>query len=285
MKTDNYHESVMIHEVLEALHVKNQALYIDATLGTGGHTLEISKLGGQVLGIEADSKMLSIAKERLVNANPTPKLVHGNFMDIEKIVKDNGYDKVSGILFDLGVSNLHLTTDDRGFSFSNPDLPLDMRLDAKTQGVSASDLLNALREDQLIDLFAVTMDPGSAKWIARRVVENRGFKTFEKVSDLLEICRELKSKPTLNSATLPFLALRIAVNSELDNLFKVLPIAYDLLDEGGRLVVISFHSEEDRIVKRFMANFGPNELILPSHEEIEKNPRSRSAKMRFLEKK
>lgn len=284
MKNDNYHESVMVQEVIEALHIKNQALYIDATLGTGGHTLEISKLGGKVLGIEADSAMLSIASERLKNANPTPKLVHGNFTDMNQIAKHNDFDKVSGILFDLGVSNLHLTTDSRGFSFNNPDSPLDMRLNLESQGVRASDLLNVLREDQLVNLFAKVMEEGSSKWIARRVVEERGLKPFEKVGDLLLICKELRSKPGINSATLPFLALRIAVNSELDNLAEILPIAYDLLEENGRLVVISFHSDEDRIVKRFFSTFGKTNVILPSESEINKNPRARSAKLRVLEK-
>ncbi len=284
MKVDNYHESVMTHEVLEALHIKNQALYIDATLGNGGHALEISKSGGLVLGIEADEKMLSIAKERLANANPTPKLIQGNFVNIAEIAKENGFEKVSGIVFDLGVSNLHLTTDDRGFSFGMKDSPLDMRLDEKSQGVRASDLLNALREDQLINLFEVTMDSGSSRWLSKRIVEARENRPFKVVSDLLEICWELRSKPGLNSATLPFLALRIAVNSELDNLSKVLPIAYDLLLPSGRLIIISFHSEEDRIVKRFFGGIGHSHLILPSHEEVGKNPRARSAKLRFIEK-
>jgi 16S rRNA (cytosine1402-N4)-methyltransferase len=283
MKNDNYHESVMTREVIENLHIKSQAKYIDATLGTAGHTLEIAKSGGSVLGIEADPEMLAIAKKRLEGTCPTPKLVLGNFIDIDKIAQRNGYEKVSGILFDLGVSNLHLTDIERGFSFGNPEAALDMRLNPETQGVMASDLLNVLRKDQLTDLFMVTLDPGPSRWLSKRIMDFRQDKPISTVSDLLEICKGLKTgKKALNEATLPFLAVRIAVNSELDNLKNVLPKAYKLLEEGGRLVVITFHSREDEIVKEFFGKKG--EYIIPSQSEIDINQRSRSAKMRVLQK-
>jgi 16S rRNA (cytosine1402-N4)-methyltransferase len=165
----------------------------------------------------------------------------------------------------------------RGFSFSDPEASLDMRLDPSTQGIKASDLLNALREDQLTDLFETTMEKGAAGWLARRVLDKRPIATVE---NFLEACQGLRGKPGLNSATLPFLALRIAVNSELDNLRVVLPKAYELLEEGGKLIVISFHSGEDRVVKNFISGM----LVKPSEEEIEKNPRARSAKMRVITK-
>lgn len=277
MKTDEYHESVMVREVIKNLHIKNQAKYIDATLGTGGHTIEIAENGGVVLGIEADPKMLELAKVRLKDSRPTPKLVQGNFIDIDKIAKKEGFDKVSGILFDLGVTNLHLTSDSRGFSFGDPDSDLDMRLNLDTQGVKASDLINALREDQLVDLFSQTMDAGSTRWLVNRIIQMRPVST---VGDFLNICSGLRGKPGLNSATLPFLALRIAVNNELDNLEEVLPKAYELLEVGGNLIVISFHSGEDRIVKKF----GDSVLIYPKDDEISGNPRARSAKMRVIKK-
>lgn len=283
MKNDNYHESVMVREAIKALHIKKARKYIDATVGTAGHTIEIAKQEAEILGIEADEKMLEIAKKRLEDTRPTPKLVHGNFINIDEIAKENGFEKVSGILFDLGVSNLHLTGDTRGFSFGNPDDKLDMRLDLNFQGVKASDLLNVLREDQLIDLFSVVMERGASKWISKKIIEKRDIKPFEKVSDFLTICKQLRGKPGISSATLPFLALRIAVNSELDNLKNVLPKAYKLLDTDGYLVVITFHSGEDRIVKNYFKNYG-GELIFPSEEEINSNPRSRSAKMRVLRK-
>jgi 16S rRNA (cytosine1402-N4)-methyltransferase len=291
MKNDNYHESVMTREVVENLHIsnglhlKNQAKYIDATLGTGGHTLGIVKDGGQVLGIEADPEMLAIARKRIEKETEKAnyKLVNGNFVDIDKIAKENGYEKVSGILFDLGVSNLHLTDASRGFSFGSPDADLDMRLNRETQGVKASDLLNLLRRDQLTELFMETLDPGPSRWLSSRVLAFREDQKIEKVGDLLEICRGLKTgKKALNEATLPFLALRIAVNSELDNLRNALPKAYDLLIEGGRLIVITFHSREEEIVKEFFGKKG--EYITPSISEVNKNQRARSAKMRILEK-
>ena len=269
----SYHESVMVKEVLESLHVNKGSLYIDATLGTGGHALEIIKAGGKIFGIEADPEILEIAKKRVAGGN----FVLGNFTDIDKIARENDFGKVSGVLFDLGVTNIHLTTGTRGFSFGSPNNDLDMRLNAKDQGVMGADLLNALREDQLIDLFRVTLDGGSAKWMTKRVLEARPVRT---VADFLAICRGLRGKPGLNEATLPFLALRVAVNSELDILEAALPKAYELLEPRGKLVVISFHSGEDRIVK----NFGDSRLILPSAGEIAKNPRARSAKMRVFEK-
>jgi 16S rRNA (cytosine1402-N4)-methyltransferase len=283
MVNNNYHESVMTGEVVENLHIKNQAKYIDATLGTGGHTLAIAKSGGQVLGIEADPEMLTIAKERLENEKLDCKLVNGNFIDIDKIAKDNGFEKVSGIVFDLGVSNLHLKDTSRGFSFANPEAELDMRLNQESQGVTASDLLNLLRRDQLIEMFTVTMDPGPARWLSSKVLNFREEKKFEKVNDLLEICKGLKTgKKTLNEATLPFLALRIAVNSELDNFKNTLPKAYELLEDGGRLIVITFHSKEEEIAKEFFGS--KKEFIIPSFDEVNKNQRSRSAKMRVLQK-
>lgn len=271
---NNYHESIMVREVLESLHLEKARKYIDATLGTGGHTEAIINAGGDVLGIEADPEMLAIAKKRL---GTEAKLVLGNFIEVDRIAGENGFEKVSGILFDLGVTNIQLTGDGRGFSFGNPEAGLDMRLNPETQGVTAADLLNALRRDQLEELFGVTMEGGPARWITKRILEARPIKT---VGEFLEVCRGLRGKPGLSEATLPFLALRIAVNSELTNLEIALPKAYGLLKDGGRMIVISFHSGEDRIVK----NFGENKLILPGKEEISRNPRARSAKMRVFEK-
>jgi 16S rRNA (cytosine1402-N4)-methyltransferase len=220
------------------------------------------------------------------------KLINGNFTEIDEIAKRNDWTPVSGILFDLGVSNVHLKDFERGFSFENPEAELDMRLNPETQGVKASDLLNVLREDQLRVMFEVTLDPGAAKWITGRVIHSRLNAPIKSVKDMLEICQGLRSKPGLNEATLPFLALRIAVNSELDNLKEVLPKAFGLLEKGGRLVVISFHSKEDEIVKDFykekskadkakIITFKPTKA---GTEEIEENKRARSAKMRILQK-
>ncbi|MCX6705270.1 MAG: 16S rRNA (cytosine(1402)-N(4))-methyltransferase RsmH [Candidatus Woesebacteria bacterium] len=292
---NNLHESVLLKEVREALHIDKGFKYIDATVGNGGHSLEILKEGGQVLGIDLDPEMVEISIKRLGGEAFPPsrwKIVRGNFIHIDSIAKENGFNPVNGILLDLGVTNLHLKDLERGFSFGNPEAPLDMRINSETEGVKASDLLNVLREDQLEDLFKVTLDPGAAKWITGRVLHSREGKTIATVGDLLEISEGLKiGKPGLNEATLPFLALRIAVNSELSNLEEVLPKAFDLLIKGGRLVVISFHSGEDAIVKNFFkekskdgAKITTFKPILAGEEEISVNRRARSAKMRILEK-
>lgn len=289
---DNLHESVLIKETVEALHIEKDGKYIDATLGNAGHSLEILKSGGSVLGIEIDPKMLEIARNRLEKEKGHYKLVNGNFTEIDRIAKENGWERVDGILFDLGVTNLHLKDLERGFSFENPEASLDMRMNQDEQGVKGSDLLNVLREDQLRDLFEITLEPGAAKWISGRVIHSRQAKPIETVGDLLEISQGLKTgKIGLNEATLPFLALRITVNSELTNLEEVLPKAFDLLEKGGRLVVISFHSKEDVLVKNFfkemsrsgakMITFKP---IKAGMEELGVNRRARSAKMRVLEK-
>lgn len=289
MNDKKIHESVMVREVIDSLHINKlgktclpAGRYIDATLGTAGHSLEIAKNGGLVLGIEADPKMLSLAKERLSDFSES-KLVLGNFSDIKKIAIENDFSEVDGILFDLGVTNLHLTSDSRGFSFSIPENPLDMRLNPDTQGVKASDLLNMLRADQMEKMFEATMDLSSSRWMTKQVIEKRKSMKFETVADLLDICENLRSdKHSINKATLPFLALRIAVNSELDNLIEVLPKAYSLLKVGGKLLIITFHSGEEKIVKDFDKY---SEVILPSQEEILKNPRARSAKLRVITKR
>ena len=292
---DKYHETVLVEEVVNALHIEKGKKYIDATLGNAGHTLEILGKGGQVLGIEIDPKMLTIAEKRLekeVVDKKNYKLVQGSFTDIDKIAHGSKWEKVKGILFDFGVTNLHLKDSERGFSFGNSEAPLDMRMDPETQGVKGSDLLNLLREDQLRELFEITLDPGSAKWITGRILHSREVKPIEKVGDLVEICQGLRSSKTgLNEATLPFLAVRIAVNSELTNIKETLPKAFDLLEKGGRLVVISFHSKEDVLVKNFFKEkiasgahaitFRP---VTAGGAELEANKRSRSAKMRVLEK-
>ncbi|MCX6704395.1 MAG: 16S rRNA (cytosine(1402)-N(4))-methyltransferase RsmH, partial [Candidatus Woesebacteria bacterium] len=293
MKNDGYHESVVVYEVIEALHLKKAHKYIDATVGNGGHALEILKAGGQVLGIDLDPKMLLIAEKRLKGiAAKNYKLVNANFIEIDGIAKDYGFNPVDGILFDLGVTNIHLKDLERGFSFGNEEAVLDMRLNSEVQGVKAYDLLNVLREDQLEDLFKITLDPGGAKWITGRVLHSRAQKPIKSVGDMLEISEGLRTgKAGLNEATLPFLALRIAVNSELTNLEEVLPKAFNLLAKGGRLVVISFHSGEDTIVKNFFkekskegAEIITCKPVLAGIEEININRRARSAKMRVLQK-
>ena len=279
MKDGRYHEPVMVHEVLA--HLNKAKSVIDATLGTGGHSLKLLEAHVRILGIESDPEILEVAKERLDKFNCL--LVHGNFKDIDRIARENGFNKVDGILFDLGVSNLQLMDEERGFSFTNPSALLDMRIDKNSQGITGAILLNVLRKDQLEDMFSRVMDLSSSRWLAKRVLEKREIGQIKKVGDLLDICEGLRGKARLNPATLPFLALRIAVNSELENLKEALSKAYCLLKIGGKLLIIIFHSGEEEVVKSFSREFlGP---IKPTMEEVNNNPKSRSAELFVLTKK
>lgn len=300
-----YHEPVLPKEILDLLkveeiaHLHSNAQFIDATLGYGGHSERFVRKGIKVLGIDTDKEALKVASRKLAEACPTPQetercfiTAHGNFKDLEKISKQNGFDNVYGILLDLGVSTPQLTSLNRGFSFSNPDANLDMRMDPETQSVTAADLLNSLPEKHLFNLFENYLDYKTSKYLAKKIVEIRINIPFRKVEDLLEVTKKIKSKKNLHSATLPFMALRIAVNTEIQNLLDALPQAITILKPTGRLAVISFHSGEDSVVKDFFINLsesGVGKIITdsplqPTTDEIKKNPRARSAKLRVIEK-
>lgn len=296
MKSNSYHETVLVDEVIDGLHINKGSRYVDATLGSGGHSLAISENGGTVLGIEIDPKMLSIANKRFeeekIDTN-NYKFVQGNFENIDLIARNEGFTDVSGIIFDLGVSNVHLKDQIRGFSFENSEASLDMRLDPESIGVKGSDLLGVLREDQLRELFEVTLLPGAAIWLSKKIIKFRTETPILTVGDFIKACQGLKiDKVGLNPATLPFLALRIAVNSELANLKNALPKAFELIAPGGRLLVISFHSKEDAIVKEYFRNLVSGNLaqaitykpLMPSEKEILGNRKSRSAKLRIIQK-
>lgn len=287
-KDEKYHETVMINEVVKEIsHIKSPSdktgnkltvnskpKVIDATLGTGGHTKALLGKGFDVLGIEMDPKMLAITKSRI----PDGKFVLGNFSQIDEIAKSNGFSQVDAVLMDLGVSNNHLKNDDRGFSFTETDQPLDMRLNPDIQGVTAADLVNALDRTQLTNLFARIMKYPHAKEVSERIIENRPLVT---VGDLKRAVYGIAHKPGLDAATLPMLALRIAVNSELENLKEGLKKAYELLKDGGKLLVITFHSGEDEIVRKFKNNQWE---IRPTENEIYKNQKARSARLRIITK-
>lgn len=294
------HESVLICEVLDAFEIKGKAplniigKYIDATLGYGGHALALAQNGMSVLGIEVDSESLIYAQKRFQSQDLDFKLlVQGNFTEIKEISEKYNFSNVDGILFDLGVNNLQLMSKTRGFSFLYPESELDMRLDPKTQKLKGSDLLNILRKDQLQELFRKTCNRFESQRLSQIICDFRKGKPIKKVGDFLTICQKVfLKKGKIHSATKAFLALRIAVNSELENLNEVLPKAFLLLKPKGRLVVISFHSGEDRIVKEFYKNMEVKKKgvivnkdpIIPSLEEIERNNKARSAKLRILEK-
>lgn len=300
------HKPVLLEEVIDALGLKvallkTQVKVIDATLGNAGHSIEIIKHGALVLGIDADKKMIDIARDRLQEACPSLddlvqrpfKLVLGNFRDIDKIAQENDFNNVNGILFDLGVSNVHFASISRGFSFKKRSAKFDMRLDPKKQQVKASDLIEKLRPDQLTKLFEATMSKGEVSRLVRRIIETRERKEIKTVGDFLDICERVLTKKTkIHPATKAFLALRMAVNSELENLSEVLPKAFKLLDKNGRLLVISFHSGEDKIVKDYFRRIIKEgkaiainqKPIVPENHEIKINPKARSAKLRIIEK-
>ncbi len=296
-----FHVSVLLQEVIDSLNVKPGELYIDATLGGGGHSLEILKRGGKVLGIDLDAKSLEqVEKEIEETSFEVGKdliLAQGNFKDIEKIAKENGFEKVAGIIFDLGVSSYQIDTASRGFSFQE-DGPLDMRM-SKDLGVTAADLVNGLNKGELYELFTKLGEEHNARTISNNIISAREIKKIETTSELVEIVAKSfglygEVKPFMKARTSQkvFQALRIAVNDELNNLKETLPAAINLLEKGGRLAVISFHSLEDRIVKwefieKEKAGFGiviTKHPILPLPAEITENRRSSSAKLRVFEK-
>jgi 16S rRNA (cytosine1402-N4)-methyltransferase len=295
----NYHKSVLLQEAVDSLQIKPDRRYIDATLGGGGHTFEVIKRSGRVLGLDVDldaleyvqqefkvqSSKFKVNKENLI-------IVKGNFRNIDEIARVNGFGRVSGILFDLGVSSHQLETANRGFSFVH-NAPLDMRMD-KDLSISAMDLLRVLTKGELYELFTKFGEERFAKRIASHIVESRRIKSIETTAELEAIVN--KSVPyrdnKTNPATRIFQALRIAVNDELNSLSEVLPKAIKLLEQNGRIVVITFHSLEDRIVKHIFIDWEKQRLgtvvtkkpISPTDKEIVDNPRSRSAKMRVFER-
>lgn len=257
----------MVREALSGLNVREGGKYIDATFGFGGHSREIEQLGGRVLGIDRD---------------PDTDAVHGNFRDIEKIAKEHGFDEVDGILFDLGVSSHQLDTPERGFSFRYPDAPLDFRMDPG-QGTPASEYIRSLSEQELYEIFATYGEEELARPIARAICRTRSVNPMKTTGDL---ARAIEGSEKAKARV--FQALRIAVNDELGALKEGLSGAARLLKKGGKLVVISYHSLEDRIVKREIQRRGfraeNKRPLTPSEEEKRSNPRSRSAKLRIAEK-
>ena len=300
MKTsDIYHIPALLNETVKALDIKPKHKYIDATLGGGGHSVEIVKKGGILLGIDQDPEAVSYASERLKNAQACPdllppKLVQSNFAEIDKVAKEFGFEKVAGILFDLGVSSHQLETSNRGFSF-NQEGPLDMRMNPNLS-VTAKDLVNGLNEGELAELFWKLGEEKFSRRFAKAICQARLNKPIETCNDLSQIILQEVSPrgrfDRIHPATRVFQALRIAVNDELNSLKTVLPKAVELLESQGRIVVLSFHSLEDSIVKRFFIDqMGKGILkiiskspITPTKEEIRLNPRARSAKLRAAEK-
>jgi len=304
---NNFHTPVLLKEISEYLKVEKGKKYIDATIGGGGHSFEILRRGGTVLGIDVDKEAIEYVKNnfKFQILNFKLKLVRGNFRDIDEIARLNnfehvkrGFDRVAGVIFDLGVSSHQIDSPTRGFSFQNEG-PLDMRMDQEL-GVRALDLIKILTKGELYEIFTKFGEESRAWEISDAIVRARGVKPIETAGDLaLVIEKAVGMKKGSASAFAKasadkkvFQALRIVVNDELNSIMEALPKALELLERNGRLCVISFHSLEDGIVKRKFIEFEKKNMgriitkkpIVPTDDEIEKNKRARSAKLRIFEK-
>lgn len=290
---EGYHKSVFLGKILEALDTDGWVL--DATLGDGGHSLEILKAGGRIVGIDVDPQALIRVSQRFdreeINKEQY-RLILGNFRNLNILVKQTEPDiQFKGVLFDLGVSSLQLENPRRGFSFSKEG-PLDMRMDPSL-GVKALDLINALNKGELNELFSKLGEEKYFKKLADALVRARSVRRIESTTQLADLIEKvIGSREKIHPATRVFQALRIAVNDELNALREALPQALEVLESGGLVLVISFHSLEDRIVKDTFKSWEQAEEgkiisekpIVPSEEEVTSNPRSRSAKLRIFQK-
>ena len=305
------HKSVLLNETIDGLNIKPDGIYVDGTLGGGGHAYEVCRrLGekGSIVGIDQDAAAIEAASARLKDFGEKVTIVRSNYCDMKSKLHELGIDKVDGIVLDLGVSSYQLDTAERGFSYRE-DAPLDLRMDTR-QKMTARDIVNDYTE---ADLYRVIRDYGEdkfAKNIAKHIVQARAVKPVETTAELSEIIRAsipMKfQKKSGHPAKRTFQAIRIELNRELDVLRDSLDDMIDLLNPGGRLCIITFHSLEDRIVKSaFRKNENPctcppdfpvcvcgkkskgsiitKKPILPSEEELEYNSRSKSAKLRIFE--
>ncbi|OGH16773.1 MAG: 16S rRNA (cytosine(1402)-N(4))-methyltransferase [Candidatus Levybacteria bacterium RIFCSPHIGHO2_02_FULL_40_18] len=292
-----FHTPALLKEAVSALNVRPNGKYIDATIGGGGHSAEIIRRGGKVLGIDQDEDAIEYIKKNQESGIENQELVltRGNFKDIERIARERGFVNADGVLFDLGFSSYQMEKSGKGFSFLR-DEPLDMRMSIETK-LTARDIVNSASRDELYNIFSKFGEEKNAYAFCDSIVRARSIKPIETSRELAEIVARasgthLRGVTRLHPATRVFQALRIAVNSEIDNLKEGLAGAFEILAPNGRLIVISFHSLEDRVVKLFFARLAREgrailankKPIVPSEEEIKANRRARSAKLRILEK-
>lgn len=319
------HEPVLLEEVIEWLRPSEGGTFVDCTVGLGGHARSIlaASPDARVIGIDRDLEALALARERLLIFEGRIELVHANFEDIASVLDREGITEVRGGLADLGVSSLQLERSERGFSFAS-DAPLDMRMDQVNER-TAAELVNDLAERELADLIFEYGEERGARKIARAIVRHRGgeaIATTKQLADIVVRALNVPGRWRIHPATRTFQALRIAVNDELNALEQFIPAAISKLAQGGRLAIISFHSLEDRIVKRsFLRESGrcscetrrwqtdrgrrdpavdalicehcgasrrvrilTRKPVRPAPEEMERNPRSRSSLLRVCEK-
>ena len=302
------HISVLLAECIEGLDIKPDGIYIDGTCGGAGHSCEIAKRltdGGRLIGIDRDPDAIKAATARLEPYNA--KVLHGNYSEIEALAHSEGIEKVDGVLLDLGVSSHQLDTLERGFSYHG-DAPLDMRM--SQEGATAADLVNTLPHEELSRIMFEYGEEKFSRRIADEIIKRREIKPIETTSELADIITTAvpaKFRREKNPCKKTFQAIRIAVNCEFEHLSNGLDDAFELLKPGGRLCVITFHSLEDRIVKQRFASFCKGCICPPDFpqcvcgktprgklvnrkpieatpEELEANIRSRSAKLRIIEK-
>lgn len=299
------HEPVLLQEVLAGLLPAERV--IDGTLGAGGHTRAMLEAGaGIVLGMDRDPAALAIARENLAVYGDRARLVHASYLQMAEEARRLGWEHVDAILLDLGLSSMQLDTAARGFAFMHEG-PLDMRFDPTSSQPTAAELVNTLDPDELADIFYQYGEEQHSRKLARAIVQARPLETTKQLAAVIEQAMPRRRGDKIHPATRVFQALRIAVNDELGAVEKVLPLAIDLLRAGGRLGVISFHSLEDRIVKQAF-KLASTDCICPpnvpicvcghvatvrlinrkpitaTEAEIARNPRSRSAKLRIVEK-
>lgn len=305
------HISVLLNECIENLNIKPDGIYVDGTLGLGGHSEQILKRlkSGRLIGIDRDESAIKRTGERLKSYADKMTLVHGNFCDVSDILDELGIDSVDGMLFDLGVSSPQLDESERGFSYMN-DAPLDMRMD-NTGALTAWNVVNEWPETEIMRILRDYGEERYARRIAQRIAEKREDKPIDTTLELVDIIRSAMPAAALREKQHPakrsFQAIRIAVNDELGAVEEMMRTAPDKLKPGGKLCVISFHSLEDRIVKTAIAAREngctcPREApictcgfvqtlrnvhrkpIVPCEDELNNNPRSRSAKLRVAER-
>lgn len=300
------HEPIMLNECIENLNIKKDGIYVDGTMGGAGHSSKIvEKLdGGLLIGIDRDQEAIEASKKRLAKYSNV-KYVHGRHEDIISHLKSLGIEKIDGVLLDLGISSYQIDEGTRGFSYTK-DAELDMRMD-QSQELSAKDIVNNYDEHELEDIFRKYGEEKFSKRIAERIISERKVKEIATTYELADIVRSAVPKDAVNSFKRIFQALRIEVNGELKELKKAILDIASVLNVGGRICIITFHSLEDRIVKEaFLELQGkctcPKDFpkcvcgyksygkvitkkpIVPSDEEMERNPRSKSAKLRVFER-
>lgn len=302
-----HHKTVMIQEVLEYINLQNGNTFLDATIGAGGHSKALLDKYEAInlIGLDKDIKAVNIAKENLKDYKDSISLHNVDFSNIGKIIQKNHLKNVNAILFDLGTSQIQLNDSKRGFSFQH-ESPLDMRMDQK-QKTTADEIINHYKESEITKILSEFGEERYSKTIARLIVAKRPIKNTKDLSNLVLKVYKGRNNKKIHPATKVFQAFRIAVNNELNMLEIALSKSIDLLKQpGGRIVVISFHSIEDRIVKQFFRKESKNclcdskviicncnhqakikiitkKIIKPSEAEVKKNPSSRSAKMRVAE--